>query len=221
MRSANMVVLTNQIKRRWPGVVVYGIGDAAHQGSASGHNEDDTPGSRPEDQDADNKPEHRALDVMLGPAFSRTDANYLVHMLVSVPANRARLLYVIFDGYKWRRNGGWVREVHTGDPHRDHPHISGEADDDENTSPWILDPQPVPAPSSGKRKEPVMYFFAKTADGPRWAVVSGGSWFEFSTQEDADHLAGALGAKDGEKRSAEQCSPASYARLKAEFTKFD
>lgn len=146
MRARNMQVLTDQIKAKHPGVVIYGIGDEAHKLSRSGHNEDDTPGSLPEDEDADTKREHRAIDVMLGPAFTRADANRLVTALVSVPANQRRLIYVIFDGYKWRRANGWRREVQTGDPHRDHPHISGEADDDENTANWVLDITATPTP---------------------------------------------------------------------------
>lgn len=138
-RSLNMQTLTGQIKVRWPGVVVYGIGDLAHQSSPSGHNEDDTPGSRPEQEDPDNKPEHRALDVMEGPRFSEADAWLLVTALVTIPANQRRLLYVIYDGWIWRARNGWKKERFSGDPHRDHPHISGTWQDDDNTAPWILD----------------------------------------------------------------------------------
>ncbi len=142
-RSRNMQKLTEQLRARYPGVVIYGIGDDAHKASRSGHNEDDTPGSRPEDEDGDNLPEHRALDVMLGPAFSRADGHALTTVLTTHPENRRRLLYVIFDGYITSRSNGWVRRPHSGDPHRDHPHISGEADDDDNTAPWILDTTPL------------------------------------------------------------------------------
>ena len=139
-RSTNMQRLTDQLKARYPGVVIYGIGDTAHKRSASGHNEDDTPGSKPEDEDADNKPEHRAIDVMLGPRFPRAAAWALVAALVTVPANQRRLLYVIFEGSIWRAKGGWKRERYTGsNPHTDHPHVSGEADNDEDGSNWILD----------------------------------------------------------------------------------
>jgi hypothetical protein len=140
MRSANMQVLTNQLKAKYPGVVIYGIGDAAHKLSPSGHNEDDTPGSLPEDQDADSKPEHRALDVMKGNAFSHADAVALVTAMTQVPANQRRLLYVIYNRKIYRRNSGWREENYTGsDPHTSHVHLSGEADDDENTAAWILD----------------------------------------------------------------------------------
>ncbi len=146
MRSRNMQRLTDQLKAKHPGVVIYGIGDAAHKKSPSGHNEDDTPGSKPEQEDADNIREHRAIDVMLGPKFSRDQAWDLVDALVTRPENQRRLYYVIFDGYQWRRNGGWKREVRTKDPHRDHPHISGQAADDDNTADWSIGNPSTPTP---------------------------------------------------------------------------
>ena len=69
-----MQVLTNQIKARRPGVTIWGVGDDAHKTQTSGHNEDDTPGVRAEDQDADNIREHRALDVKIDQYFSAADA---------------------------------------------------------------------------------------------------------------------------------------------------
>ena len=138
MRSANMQVLTNQIKEKRPGVVVYGIGDDAHKLQVSGHNEDDTPGVRAEDQDADTKPEHRALDVMIGPHFSAEDAQRLFNDLTTIPENQRRLLYVIYNRHIASASRGWVVRPFDGDPHTDHDHISGEADDDENTTPWVL-----------------------------------------------------------------------------------
>ncbi len=164
-RARNMQVLTGQIKARYPGVVIYGIGDTAHKRARSGHNEDDTPGSLSEDEDADNRPEHRAIDVMIGPKFTKANAWVLVTALVTHPANRARLLYVIFDGWIWSRSRGWAKRPHGGDPHRDHPHVSGEADNDEDTTPWQIDQpegddvaglyEPYPTPNSdGETRTP-------------------------------------------------------------------
>lgn len=175
MRSANMQVLTNQLLARYPGMTIYGIGDEAHQGSASGHNEDDTPGSRPEDQDADNKPEHRALDLMIGRRFTVDDAWHIVAMMVQIPANRSRLLYVIFMRTIWSRSRGWEAATYTGsDPHTNHPHLSGEADDDENTTPWILDPPEVP----DDQEVEVKFIYAS---GRGWARV--GSVFQPLTNQ--------------------------------------
>lgn len=146
MRSRNMQRLTDQLKARYPGVVIYGIGDEEHKLSPSAHNEDDTPGSRPDQEDPDNVPEHRAIDVMIGPKFTKWNAYDLVSALVTHPANRARLTYVIFDGYIWSAKVGFEKRAFTGDPHHDHPHVNGKASDDENGSDWILDPAPAPTP---------------------------------------------------------------------------
>lgn len=136
MRAANLQALTDDIKRRWPGVVIYGIGDAAHQDGVSDHNEDDMPARNAAQSDADTRPEHRAIDVMLGPNFSRADAYALVNALVRDPASQRRLYYIIWDGHIWSRSWNWTQRVHSGDPHRDHPHISGWAADDENAAGW-------------------------------------------------------------------------------------
>lgn len=137
MRARNMQALTDDIKRRWPGVVVYGIGDAAHRASSSDHNEDDTPGSRTPQADADSNPEHRAIDVMLGPAFTKADGDALVQSLLKDPEARKRLMNIIWQRGIWSRSWGWTRRAYTGsDPHTNHPHISGWAGDDENGASW-------------------------------------------------------------------------------------
>jgi hypothetical protein len=149
MRSKNMQVLTDQVKKLRPDMVIYGIGDKKHQQEVSGHNEDDTPNVRAEDQDADNIPEHRALDFMLSDKFSETDANHLVADLVNEPENRARLLYVIHDGKEWSRSNGWEVKPYKGEnPHTDHVHASGKATDDDNETPWQLPRLSSAKPSS-------------------------------------------------------------------------
>lgn len=153
MRSKNMQVLTDQIKAKRPGVTIYGIGDDAHKAQVSGHNEDDTPGVRAEDQDADNIREHRAIDVMIGPNFSAADAQALYNDLTTIPENQKRLLYVIYNRHITSASRNWVERPYEGsNPHTDHDHISGEADDDDNETPWVLSdwgaaPTPKPGPS--------------------------------------------------------------------------
>lgn len=137
MRAAGMQVLTDQIKAKRPGVTIYGIGDEDHQERTSGHNEDDTSGVSAEDSDPDNKPEHRAIDVMTGSSFSSTDGDHLVNDLVTNPANQVRLIYVNWGNGQWHRKNNWVRHDNSDDPHS-YVHISGEADADENTSAWVL-----------------------------------------------------------------------------------
>lgn len=136
MRSLSMQSLTDATKRRHPGIVIYGKGDAAHALRVSGHNEDDTPGVRAEMSDADNVPEHRAIDLMLGPAFTRAQAYAWIDDVLADPAALKRLIYIIFDGHIWSRSHGWVKREFDGDDHGDHIHASGDAEDDENAAGW-------------------------------------------------------------------------------------
>lgn len=151
MRAPNMAVLTSDIKKRYPGVVIYGIGNDAHKLRISDHNEDDTPGVRAAQSDADNIPEHRAIDVMYGNEFDRADANELVANLVSDPNATKRLKYIIHNGKIWSRKNGWKEaDYNEEDKHETHIHISGDAQDDANTAHWpAVDrraPDPTPKP---------------------------------------------------------------------------
>ncbi len=140
MRSRSMQRLTDQTRARYPGVVVYGIGDDAHRRSRSAHNEDDTPGSLPDQDDPDSIPEHRAIDVMLGPAFTRDQAHDYCTALATHPDNRRRLTYILFDGWRWSVNTGWRPvPITSGDPHHDHPHVNGLAAADDDATDWVLD----------------------------------------------------------------------------------
>lgn len=137
MRAPNMQSLTDDIKRLHPGVTIYGVGNDDHKTRVSDHNEDDTPGVRAEQSDADNIPEHRAIDVMLGEHFSKDQATDLVNRLMNDPAAKARLRYVIWYGRIWAAKNGWGSDVYGGsDKHTGHVHISGLASDDANDAPW-------------------------------------------------------------------------------------
>jgi len=159
-----MQALTNDIVNRWPGVVVYGIRTAP--GSPSDHYEDDRPGTDAPQTDADSNPEHRAIDVMIGGNFTFSEANAFVTRLVADPASQARLYYVIFNEKIWSRSNGWVVRAYTGsNPHKDHPHISGWAADDENASSW---PIVFASPGSGPVTPPPNVLVMKKGDtGPK------------------------------------------------------
>lgn len=173
MRSRNMQALTDDVREEYPGVVIYGIGDAAHQLSPSDHNEDDTPGSNPEQFDADNVPEHRAIDVMLGPNFSSYDASSLVSRVVSSPSARPRLHYVIWNRRIWTRENGWVGEYFDGDPHDDHIHFSGWAPDDENGASWPEVHGDVSLPPNSLTGEDDMFFFVQRENFPAIYLSNG------------------------------------------------
>lgn len=205
MRAANMQVLTNELKREYPGVVIYGIGDAAHKLRPSGHNEDDTPGSKPELTDSDSKPEHRAIDVMIGPAFNANDANALVSLLIT--KHRTRLYYIIWNGHIWSRSNGWVRRVYTGsDKHTNHVHTSGWAADDENTATWLHVPTPTVrevmeqseklARATDNTNRTVGHVLADVANLRNWLVSPAGSQDGYLRPRDGSPLDLLLGAFD-------------------------
>ena len=156
MRAANMQALTEDLQARYPGIVVYGIGDAAHKLEASDHNEDDTPGVRTEQVDADSNPEHRAIDAMLSGEFTHNEADALVQRMLADQATLARLYYIIWNKHIWSSTHGWTQRDYDGsNPHTDHCHIDGLASDDENSAHWpvvaaagVPAPKPTPAPSA-------------------------------------------------------------------------
>lgn len=151
MRAPNMQSLTNDIKQEHPGVTIYGIGDDAHKTRISDHNEDDTPGVRAGQQDSDNIPEHRAIDVMLGDHFTRADGDRLVTNLRGDAGARRRLHQIIWYGKIYKDSNNFEPEDYTGeDRHKGHVHIAGLASDDANTAPWpavfISTPKPSTTP---------------------------------------------------------------------------
>lgn len=140
MRAKNLQTLTADIQRQWPGVTIWGKGDEAHKSSTSDHNEDDTPGSKAEQSDSDNIPEHRALDVArLGP-MTMPELRRLRRRLTDRPTNRERLRYVILEQTIWRKKNGWKPERYNGKFH-DHLHISSDVKDDNNPKSWDIGPE--------------------------------------------------------------------------------
>ncbi len=114
------------------------IGDKAHQESTSGHNPDDTPGSKPEYSDADSKQEVRAYDADNDLRDRRgVDFQQVIDRVLATPADRDRLAYIIHRRRIWKKRNGWRREVYTGSsPHDEHAHFSGDPIHDENGAPW-------------------------------------------------------------------------------------
>ena len=135
-RSKSVDALYRNALTVWPGMTIYWIGDLAHQGEVSGHNPDDYPPLQAELTDADNLPEVRALDFMLGPKFTVADAQRLVIALTQ-SLDKGRTYYVIYNRRIYRKATGFKPEGYSGgDPHTDHVHFSGLAADDANGSDW-------------------------------------------------------------------------------------
>lgn len=101
------------------------IGDEAHRKRTSGHNPDDTPGSRPAwDGDPDTLAEVRALDVAADLGDGAT-GQQLVDHLVRLPKLARVVRYLIHRGRIWHERNGFEPQDFDGDPHDDHVHIEG------------------------------------------------------------------------------------------------
>jgi len=137
MRSLAMQALTNDYKVRYPGIVIGGVGDDTHKLHPSDHNEDDTAGSLAAQSDPDTTPEHRAIDVMLGPAFNRTQALVTISEILADPVDRARLRYINFENTQWHMSTGFQPRPNDDDPHPTHIHFSGLASKDADATPWL------------------------------------------------------------------------------------
>jgi hypothetical protein len=114
------------------------IGDEAHQDRVSGHNPDDTPGARPEYEDADSIPEVRAIDVdvdLRGPATMAQ----VIERILETPADARRLKYVIHAGRIASKSSGWAWRPYSGsNPHDKHGHFSGDPAYDDDDRPWSV-----------------------------------------------------------------------------------
>lgn len=115
------------------------IGDRAHQGRKSGHNPDDTTGSRPEYEDADRTAEVRGLDVdddLRHPSVTMAEA---IDRILATPEDRRRLSYVIYRRRIASAKSSWKWKPYTGsNPHDSHAHFSGAADHDDDGRPWSV-----------------------------------------------------------------------------------
>lgn len=106
-------------------------GDAAHQTRPSGHNPDDTTGSKAEYTDSDSIPEIRAGDYRLPLNSPDFTAEQLVQYLVEeCRAGRITWIsYIIFNKRIWHHSDGFKTRTYTGsNPHDKHFHISTRAD---------------------------------------------------------------------------------------------
>jgi hypothetical protein len=114
------------------------IGDQAHASGVSGHNPDDTPGTTAERQDADSIPEVRAIDVDKDLRQGSTITMLkIIQAILASPAERNRLIYIIFNRVIWSASNGWQpREYNGPNPHTEHAHFSGNPAADTNGSPW-------------------------------------------------------------------------------------
>jgi hypothetical protein len=112
-------------------------GDPDHKLSPSGHNLDDTPGSLPESEDSDWKPELRAIDVDNDLRKPGVNMQALCDAIAR-SSDRNRLSYIIYNGRIIGQFNGWAKWTsYSGDnPHDKHAHFSGDPDYDETGTPF-------------------------------------------------------------------------------------
>lgn len=98
----------SSIRANYAGIVVYWLGDAAHQAEQSDHN-------------PDSRGIVHAIDAMISII---AQGNEIVAWVLDDPRD---VEYVIFNGTIWSRSNGFKPRAYTGsNPHTDHVHISGK-----------------------------------------------------------------------------------------------
>ncbi len=168
--SISLAAFVRGVKRLWPGATVWTKGDRAHESSPSDHNNDDMAGSKPEQTDADGKPEVRAADIPLLGGVTMADLDTLRVRLTTRPDNQRRLRYVILRQSIWRKRNGWKQEAYGGEYHN-HLHASVDVADDDNGAAWDIDPAAPPVPEGDEDMARMVY-----AVGRGWAAVDAGTW---------------------------------------------
>lgn len=131
------------------------IGDAAHRTHASGHNPDDTPGSRPEwDGDPDSTPEVRSWDMDSDLHAAPANAQQVVDHIRKLPGVSTQLRYMIYKRKIYRAANGWKPETYTGpSAHTEHVHFSGayaQSADNDTTFDYHLEEIPVSLTAADK-----------------------------------------------------------------------
>lgn len=103
------------------------IGDAAHQAETSGHNPDDTAGSRPEwDGDGDDRAEVRAWDMDSDLRFPGVSTQDLVDHLRQLPGLGSVIRYMIYNRRMYHVDDDFAPRAYSGpSPHTEHVHFSG------------------------------------------------------------------------------------------------
>ena len=124
------------------------IGDLAHMAGTSGHNPDDTKGSRPEwSGDPDSTPEVRAWDMDTDLRAAPATAQQVVDHIRKLTGVSSVLRYIIYNRKIYRASNGWKAEAYSGpSPHTEHIHFTGaysQAADNNTTFNYRLEEIPV------------------------------------------------------------------------------
>jgi hypothetical protein len=130
------------------------IGDLAHQGSVSDHNDDEI--GRVPIRDADSKHEVHAVDLDV----DLREPNLTMEMVVQHVLARCRsgaekrLRYIIFNRRIWSASSSWTQRTYSGgNAHDKHAHFSAsyETKHEASTASWRLEDIPVALTDADKK----------------------------------------------------------------------
>lgn len=151
--NEGLVPLNAALKTEFRGLEIGTIGDEEHQDEESDHN--------PNAAGRVN-----ADDIMLGPAFTESDADALIPYLIG----DRRTKYLIHDRLIWRdptghsrKESGWHAYT-LSDPHTNHIHLSVWDSAHTSTGPWRIDMTPEDLLASDTIPNP--YPSAKATNNP-------------------------------------------------------
>jgi hypothetical protein len=104
-----------------------GVGDKPHRLRRSGHNPDDTAGSKPTwNGDPDTLPEWRAWDMDADLRTPGVTTQQYVDHVRHLPGLASVVRFIIFNGKIYQAVNGFVAETYYGDDqHREHVHVEG------------------------------------------------------------------------------------------------
>lgn len=130
------------------------IGDEAHMAEVSGHNPDDTAGSKAEYNDHDGIPEVRAWDMTSTLNAPPATAQQVVDHIRKLPGVSSVLRYMIYNRKIYEASNGWNSRAYTGaSAHTEHIHFSGartQAADNNTTFNYRLEEIPVSLTAADK-----------------------------------------------------------------------
>lgn len=130
------------------------VGDVAHQGRVSDHNDDEI--GRVPIKDADSKHEVHAVDLDADLRTPGLTMEAVVQHTIGRCRSGAekRLRYVIYNRRIWEASNGWRQRSYNGDnPHTQHAHFSSsyETKLEASTASWRLEDIPVALTEADKK----------------------------------------------------------------------